>query len=591
MSLARGQILYDGFTSVAEGMDAATPADSPEMAARTALAVNCVHRGGYVTHRPAFTQLELRFESGEVEEAFNSGVFQGATVYYPDREYPRVVLSVGGRLFEVRLAEGNLVRDISIEDDYDNSYLLRCWFIQAEKWLIKQNGLDKPLIFDGSTSRRPGPDEIKPGTCGAYAWGRIWYALPDGRRYRATDIAYGNGNRSDVLKETECEYLQGADFVVPASCGAIRAIVVPALLDNATGQGPVHIFTDTAVFSCNAPLDRDVWLDMTNPIQTISQNQHGALSDWGCVVVNGDIFLRSIDGIRSYAIARRNFGGWANTPISREIEVFIRNDNREFLDNASGALWDNRLLMTCAPRLIEEQGIVHGGLVVMDFDPIASFRQADAPVWDGLWTGLDIHQVLALNYNGVQRCILISRSRYGYLQLWEITNALTADAGSQPIEWMFASRQMSFGAPFQSKRLGPAVLWADKLKGQVTFDVKFKVDDHPLASDWHHWSECAVNETCGQDGQCVELENRPLQYRPRMRLPQPGESCNAMNDEIDVVGRKFQVVIGIRGSCRIKSFIASAWAETEIAGPACGEQACTEISGCEIDPFDYKVET
>jgi len=600
--MTRGDKLFDGFLRLDGGMDAATPPDDTAMLNRTAFAVNAVHRGGYVTHRPALLNRELDFQGcTEVANAF-VGRFQGASVYYPDDGPPSLVLSISGMVYRIQPYDGYKVDDISIAGDPDSTLMTRCWFFQAEKWLIRQDGQGQPLIYDGITSRRPAADEIRGGTCGVYAWGRIWYALPDGHSYRATDIVYGNGNREDVLRETECNYLTGADFVLPSLAGKITAMVVPGMLDNATGQGPVHVFTENAVFSCNAPLDRDIWLDMTNPIQTISQNQHGALSDRSCVVVNGDIFLRALDGIRSYAIARRDFGTWVNTPISREIEPFIRNDNRAMLNHSSGVLFDNRLIMTCAPFKDNDYGIMHQGFVVMDFDPIASFRETEPPNWDGLWTGLNVHQVLVSTYQGVQRCWVIARLEDGTITVWEFDKDGTLDNAEQPIEWMFAPRQMAFEHPLIAKRLGKGEMWINNLTNKtgvpVEFNVYYRTDDYPVSILWASWSECANTETCPDEAEeseghpfgCITLANRPPQYRVRMQLPMPPESCNVMSNADMTIGYKFQPIICVAGSCKVKAFRMEASVDAEAPDVRCGDRDCVTLEGCDIDPFNYEIE-
>ena len=224
------QSVYDGFVSLHEGMDGATPADYPAMQYRTAMSINASHRGGYAHPRPGYIKRDLDFQGDtDAEGWFEGDVFQGASAYYPDSGDPFIVVSVGGRMFTVQPASGFRVNNITAADGPDNSFMFKAWFTQVENYLIKQNGIDPPIIYDGATCRRPAADEITAGTCGVYAWGRYWYALPGGLGYRAGDIVYGNGSRSDALKITENTLLAGGgDFAGPGGAGRIRARGPPA---------------------------------------------------------------------------------------------------------------------------------------------------------------------------------------------------------------------------------------------------------------------------------------------------------------------------------------------------------------------------
>ncbi len=218
--------------------------------------------------------------------------------------------------------------------------LLDGWMVQAENFVVIQDGFSKPLIFNGTSLRRAKDDEIKTGRVMAYVNGRIWYALPNGFSFRATDIVYGDGTRASVLKETENTFLnEGGDFSVPSDSGGITAMAVPGDPDTSLGQGPLLVFTPRYVFSVQAPVDRDVWKNLNYPIQAISLLTSGALGARSAITVNGDVFYRAIDGIRSFIIARRSFSDWGNTPISGEMTPIVENDQTSLLWASSAVVW------------------------------------------------------------------------------------------------------------------------------------------------------------------------------------------------------------------------------------------------------------
>src|SRR6185295_16706260 len=93
------------------------------------------------------------------------------------------------------------------------------------------------------------------------------------------------------------------------------------------------------------------------------------------VLVNTDAWYRSLDGIRSFIMAQRQFNsGPGNTPMSNEIDQFIDSDSEQWLEWGSAVLFDNRLLQTVSPQMTPN-GVYHRGLAVLDFTLTSSMRQ------------------------------------------------------------------------------------------------------------------------------------------------------------------------------------------------------------------------
>ena len=597
---------------------------------QVAFAVNASFRQGFVSPRPGFIQKDMVIcdaitadnititsditnitADGWSEECYNpsglTGILQCALPYIADNGRTFILMLISGKVWLYDIDQ-NSVQNISTSSSlYNPSNILDGWMVQAENFVIIQDGVSDPLIFNGVGIRRATVDEIKCGRMMAYVNGRIWYALENGFSFRATDIVYGDGTRASVLKETENTFLNsGGDFAVPSDSGGITAMGIPGNPDTSLGQGPLLIFTPKYVFSINAPVDRDVWKNLNYPIQAISLLTNGALGSRSAITVNGDVFYRAVDGVRSFIIARRSFNDWGNTPISNEVLNITENDQTNLLWASSAVVFDNRLLMTAQPRYNSE-GVIHKALLVLDFDLITSMRKKFPPAWAGIWTGLDVLQVLKSENAYGDRCFALARGADGSIQFWEISKAEKSDksvaSDKKKIEWLIQTRGYNFEIPFGLKRLDSGDIFIDELDGEdsldgqtnyvdrkVSFNVKYRPDQYPGWIDWANWSECATTDQCGS--LCPTLKNFQPQYRPKMRLPTPEDtSCNSTISTPTRNLYEVQMELAMRGFCRIKSIRVHAYDVQESAVGECRTfQGCKTLEACDVNPFTYTSE-
>jgi len=597
---------------------------------QVAFAVNASFRQGFVSPRPGFIQKDMVIcdsitadnatitaditnitADGYSEECYNpsglKGILQCALPYIADNGRTFILMLISGKVWLYDIDQ-NSVQNISTSSSlYNPSNILDGWMVQAENFVIIQDGVSDPLIFNGVGIRRANVDEIKCGRMMAYVNGRIWYALANGFSFRATDIVYGDGTRASVLKETENTFLNsGGDFAVPSDSGGITAMGIPGNPDTSLGQGPLLIFTPRYVFSINAPVDRDVWKNLNYPIQTISLLTNGALGSRSVITVNGDVFYRAVDGVRSFIIARRSFNDWGNTPISNEVLNITDNDQTNLLWASSAVVFDNRLLMTAQPRYNSE-GVIHKALLVLDFDLITSLRKKFPPAWAGIWTGLDVLQVLKSENAYGDRCFVLARGSDQSIQFWEISKAERSDksvaSDKKKIEWLIQTRGYNFEIPFGLKRLDSGDIFIDELDGEdsldgqtnyvdrkVSFNVKYRPDQYPGWIDWANWSECATTDQCGN--LCPTLKNFQPQYRPKMRLPTPEDtSCNSTISAPTRNLYEVQMALTITGFCRIKSVRVHAYdVQESVVGECRTFQGCKTLEACDVNPFNYTSE-
>lgn len=594
--------VYDGLQTLELGVDSGR---SPSRigANQVAFAWNATMRGDFIHQRPLFRKLPLTFEDATVSNDFRNGWFQGASFYQGRSDRSQIIAHIGGKLFRVDIATGKVIALQLPSGHVRSTNQPHAWFCQAEEFMVIQDGQQRALIYNGGSLTEASGDGVPCGTAMAYGNGRLWVALPDGYSFTAGDLIYGDsgtvqyGYRDSVLHWTENTFLaEGGNFTVPAATGPIQAMRFIAQTNTSLGQGPLQVFTSSGGYSVNVPFDRTAWKEVTWPIQTASLLGVGGVSQESTVAVNNDMWFRSRDGMRSFALSVRQEGEWASTPMSREMDrVFLR-DTDYLLSQSSAALFDNRLLVTSSPVLTYGHGTYHRCLTVLNFDNVSSMYDKKAPAWEGIWTGLKFLNVITGMVNGTQRCFAFALSAAKEIEVWEITKEDGRDRSDDTeydIAWGFETRSMLFPDGGQRlKMLAMGDIWIDELAGRCWFDVDYKPDQAPCWYDWHKWSICSYDRQCDPgDGSCLELVEFRPQYRPQMRLPEPPDECEESTKKPISFGYEFQARVSVTGRCRIKQMRLIAENQPmEEVGDCLADANCEASTCCQPSPFEYSSE-
>ena len=419
--------------------------------------------------------------------------------------------------------------------------------------------------------------EITAGRMGAYGMGRNWWSLTDGISFEAGDIVGGaagsqaNNYRDAVLKTTENDFLSGGgSFRLPGTGDVITSMVFAANLDQSLGQGPLQVGTDTTMFSCNTPVDRTTWAALTNPILTESLIGTGPLGQNSTELVNSDVFFRTVAGLGDLVLARRDFGGWGNHPISNEMTRTIQLDNQTLLQYGSSVNFDNRFITTCAPN-VSAQGVFHIGLIAMNLDTISNLRTQLPPVYDGLWTGVNALQIISGKVNGSVRSFAwVFNLTANIIELWEFLpekTDVTQDNGVTPITWTFETPVM-FNKDVKKItefiKLTNGELYLSEIVGTVSVQVQYRPDHYPCWVNWHSFQVCANPDTT--------VPNSQPGYRAPIGLGEPDSSvCEPGNNRPLRTGFYFQFRLVITGSCKFMGMRVEACPESrpKFAPPIC----------------------
>lgn len=407
--------------------------------------------------------------------------------------------------------------------------------------------------------------ELPVGKMGCYGRGRVWMALTDGRSFVAGDIVGGSSGllaynfRDAVLKMQENTLLNGGgSFVVPGQVGDITAMIFTAVLDTSLGQGPLAVCTPNIVFTCNAPVDRTTWQDITNPILTEGMKGAGALGQNSTIICNSDVMMRSLLGISSYIQGRRDFAVWGNVPSSREVDLYLAKDPVSLLQYASAAQFDNRLLLTTEP-VQTSLGVCWKKLVALNFDPISSLRGKAPSVYDGIWEDLNILQLVKGTFGGTERLFAVCLSGdLSKIELHEIlpsSSEIFQDDSTTPIVWEYETAAVNFYQDDPRKRnfmrLLDGELRIDQMDQtlyetlitechSVKIETFYKTDQWPTYQPWRT-VDVDYDPSSGDPG-----------FRPALGLGEPSwKQMDDTNNRPLREGTTFQFKFRITGHCRV----------------------------------------
>lgn len=596
MSLQEPKAVYAGFTTLAKGMDSGRP---PSLIFRdqVAMAVNTTFRKGYPEPRPGISQIALTGDS------FQFGRWQGASGYVDSNGRPSIIASIGGHIVQFDLFS-LVATDLSTTTPLVNSSNVpKSWFVQAFEYMPIQNGLNVPLIWDGAMLRRAipvsfGGEELPVGKQMEYNNGRLAVALPDGLSFVMGDLAYSRtGSTEDILGFTENLFIDGGGaFVMPSNAGKITAMKTVAIMDTTLGQGPLQIFGSEASASFNAPFDRTQWQNLSSAIASVSTIAPGPTSQESTTSVNGDLWYRASDGVRSFMVARRDHGTWVNTPLSHEVERFLDRDDPNLLDFASSVDFDNRLLCTVSPYRATTEGVEYGvawrGIVALDFKPVSSMFERGQPVWEGAWNGLQILQILKVKCFKTDRCFLFTLNSSNEIELWELSKEDDFDEGATEITWTIETSALGFPDQSESlKALARTEQWFTQINGNLSWSVDYRPDAFWGWLSLDSGSVCATTGMC--DGPvCGPPQSPRLQYRPRKITAGPDLSCEECANKLYRNGFEFQFRLTMTGSASLRRFRAAAFDVPENTTGGClgVEDPCCEQLGCESSPWEYSIE-
>lgn len=602
--ISDGSFVFSGGVDSSRVTTAQTQANSDGLPRNMlSWAINATVRGGGITQRPGIEYL--------CTVVGGSQLYQGGWLYNPIGDSnPHLMLSISGNIYRVRVDTNNSVQNLTTLQPVDfrgkqiaNPPLEpQAYFTQSQEFMVIQAGDfgkpgapifvapngkayvgTNPLFYDGvqiwrskgiftvAPSNPNNMNELPPATTMTDYQGHIWYATDN--IFTAGDIVGDQASgtaayiyRDAVLKVSENPLALGGDgFALPTNARTIRAMRSPIELDATFGQGNMMIGTRNSIYRIQVPTNRAAWIAATannQPLLTLAQQKFGFLGDRALVSHNSDIFYKSMDGTRSFALALRYFNEWGNVPISRNVDRLEQFNDRSLMKYSSGIEMDNRIIFTELPYQ-SPVGPAFTALSVLDLDLISTIQEKRAPAWDGAWQGLDILQLFEGDFGGLQRAFAVVYARKdSTIQIWEISNSNRFENNDNRVMWVAEFPSYNWQRDNELKTLEGGDIFIDRLFGQVVIRVEYRIDSDPCWRLWHVFEQCAARSSCEdtQNPACYPAQEIPYgeQFRSSLTLPAPTIGCETMTGRPANVGYQFQVRLIITGFCRIRGILLHA---------------------------------
>lgn len=476
-------------------------------------AVNCVIEDSMIGCRPGVVLHDLGLpDSSAIQGAifYNPSEGQSQQVFAEDQA--SMILAASGMKYQVKVSDDHpqntkvTVTDVTTVSTNPDYHMV--WMIQAEKYVIAQDGNSEVWIWDGvepaffSTGYNSEDKEqsrlINGASMIAYAHGRVIQSF-DGNRIVVGDIIHKTElyNPSNILETTEQVYwATGSFFSPPSGLGNIQAMSVLPLQNTQHGHADLIIHCKNGAFSLDVSIyPRTQWVERAISKHVLVDT--GAAGFYALTVYDGDQIFLSRHGVQSLrSEASVNRLGDAFAPISEPVKDYTENDDVRCLRFATMTKSVERRRMYVSTSHMIDGASARGGrgLLVLNFQPKSD---ASYYAWEGLWTLPSQGRLIGNMIRGV---FGTGERIFGFVtgtdlkpRLAEFSKDLTYDVlpdGSlKPIQWQVMSRADTLGDETSTKVVTGAVLTWRNIKGPL----KFKVYGRNENTGWQLWSDASIN--------------------------------------------------------------------------------------------------
>ncbi|MDP2734996.1 MAG: hypothetical protein Q8P12_02195, partial [bacterium] len=302
----------------------------------------------------------------------------------------------------------------------------RCFFGQADRWMVIQDAVSRPVVLDTDSSgvpfvagRNPKDDlavSLCVGSVMHYAHGRLHYVptmvpdfLPDPEEKDAIPVSSEEPGRmtfvsSDIRDSLNPEFLfrmsehreltQGGALALSSEFGFVGGMTSFRGAATGTGVGPLVVIGREGVsaFAIEVSRAEGGWKPPVSNIGQVLFYGSGTRSATAVMQINDDIiFIDTQGGLRTIRFSGTQLSGQggtlSNTPMSYELGDFVSAEGAELFSLSNA---DNLVFMTVSG---EPEGYFKA-LAVLDLVQFYGLGSTSKPVYASLYTGFKFNQTI-----------------------------------------------------------------------------------------------------------------------------------------------------------------------------------------------------
>lgn len=547
--------------------------------------VNLSSRGGVLSLREGFHQLEMTFEDRlivnkyghfiSIKEIWEGGKFQALIPFYKVSESLLITI-ISGFIFKTNIHTNQTF--LVSETITVNQYVPRINWSFAGSQIVIFDYPDYPIVISDTRIFRCDPNHLVNGqlqpqvpisSLGTFNENRLFVANA-GAEFTASD-AVGNLATpeapitfAEVFTPSSPFYRQFFSLPTEEALYPIVAMGFIQQLDSNTGVGPMFVATNKKFYFFLTNQPRDQW-GQSGFGGTLLSNA-GLAGSRSFVNVNSDLVFLSSDGqVHAISTARNEVMRWGNVPISREVNNFLIFHDSSLKQYATLGYFDNRIFITANPYRVpcldrNRQPVsdyAHGGLVVLETENIASLLAEGTPTWTGLWTGINPMDMTIVD----ERFFVISKdgdSTIGGINtIYEINKDVQfkprktqydiVRKNKRQIRSRVYTRSYNFDQPFTQKRLQTIVLHMEDLGGKVKIEVDYKPTHSTEWLRYGAWEHDCPTFTCDIPADAL-INGIALQQIEQIIFGDPEQTgFNPLNDDEYATFRAVQLRLTIEG--------------------------------------------
>lgn len=498
-----------------------------------------------------------------VKNLFETGRFQAAIPCYVPTSY-YIIIVIGGFIYRYNI--DNHVLTLLSETIKANANYARLNWTVADKYIVIFDYPNYPIIIDDTDVFRANPDFEVAGTSqpqipisvmGTYNQSRLFIANY-GNDFTAGDLVgnlatpYAPITFTEVLGPSAAFTDQFFTLNTNSNREPITAMGFIQVLDESTGVGPLLVSSPNSVYYYRSDLPRTEW--EATRFGAVYIFNAGIAGQRAFSNMNSDVVFLSSEGrVHTFSTARNDAQKWSNVSVSREVENFLKYDDNSLIPFAFTGYFNNRVFVSANPYRVEAldfegepvYDIAHGGMVTLNLDNVATFRQDAPPVWDGLWTGIRPMDMIKVN----NRLFVMSKDDTQINRLYEVRPDLTYDIGErgeENIDSIVYTREYDSGLPFEDKSSFSITLPFKDVEGKFKSIIDYKPSQYANFSLYQEFKHEAPVNTCQKILSLNKL--MPHNFKDLTFTAQfASDQCDPVSNERLNYFRKVQFRIRVKG--------------------------------------------